>query len=578
MKTVLSFMKPYKLPAAVAFALMLVELAVELALPFLLGKMINEGVVNQDLSTILKWGSIMITLAFIAFIAGLINSFYASHVSWGFAYDLREKLFAKIQAFSFSHLNQYPTSALMTRFSNDIRQMQNTIYMLLRIMSKAPLIVIGGVVMAFIVNAKLAIIFLITVPLLVGFVLWVLQIASKLFQNVQKSVDTLNQVMQENLSGMRLIKAFSRRKHEEVRFKKANQSLAERTRSTFRFVEASMPVLLLVMNMSLLFIIWLGNAQVVAGTTNVGDVVAIINYALRVSMSISMFTFIIMAFSRMQASTKRVNDILHIHTEGAQNVDWSDTTVNHVQRGTISFQHVYFSYPAHKESVLHDITFNVKSGEKIAVMGATGAGKTSLFQLIPRLYKANHGIITIDDQDVTSYPLNQLRDSIGYVPQSPLLFTGMIKENIAWGKPRATMEEIIQAAKDAQIHETIMQLNERYETKVGQKGVNLSGGQKQRISIARALIRKPKILMLDDSTSALDLATESQLLEAIETYHCTTLIITQKISTAMRADRILLLDKGEILALGTHQFLLKSSELYQRIVESQFGKEVSHAK
>ncbi|KNE22046.1 ABC transporter ATP-binding protein [Virgibacillus pantothenticus] len=576
MKTVLAFLKPYKLPASVAFMLMLVELAVELLLPFLLGKMINEGVVNQDLSTILVWGSIMIGLALIAFIAGIVNSFYASHVSWRFAYDLREKLFAKIQAFSFAHLNQYPTSALMTRFTNDIRQMQNTIYMMLRIMSKAPLIVIGGVTMAFVVNAKLALIFLISVPLLVVFVLWVLKVASKLFHQVQKSVDKLNQVMQENLSGMRLIKAFSRRNYEEERFKEANQSLADKTKSTFRFVEASMPVLLFVMNISLLFIIWFGNSQVTAGSTNVGDVVAIINYALRVSMSISMFTFIIMAFSRMRASTKRVSDILRIETD-LQSTKTADTSAV-INQGAISFQQIHFTYPEHDKSVLHGVSFNIKSGEKLAVMGATGAGKTSLFQLIPRLYDASSGTITIDNKDITTYPLDQLRNSIGYVPQSPLLFTGTIKENITWGKPSATSEEMIQAAKDAQIHETILQLEQQYETKVGQKGVNLSGGQKQRISIARALIRKPKILMLDDSTSALDLTTEAHLLEAIDTYHCTTLIITQKVSTAMRADRILLLDNGKILALGTHQSLLESSKLYQRIVESQFGKEVSYAK
>ncbi|NBJ69191.1 MULTISPECIES: ABC transporter ATP-binding protein [Clostridia] len=576
MKTVLAFLKPYKLPASIAFMLMLVELAVELLLPFLLGKMINEGVVNQDLSTILVWGSIMIGLALIAFIAGIVNSFYASHVSWGFAYDLREKLFAKIQTFSFAQLNQYPTSALMTRFTNDIRQMQNTIYMMLRIMSKAPLIVIGGVTMAFVVNAKLALIFFISVPLLVVFVLWVLKVASKLFHQVQKSLDKLNQVMQENLSGMRLIKAFSRRNYEEERFKEANQSLADKTRSTFQFVEASMPVLLFVMNISLLFIIWFGNSQVTAGSTNVGDVVAIINYALRVSMSISMFTFIIMAFSRMRASTKRVSDILRIETD-IESTKTADTSLV-INQGAISFQQIHFTYPEHDKSVLHGVSFNVKSREKLAVMGATGAGKTSLFQLIPRLYDASSGTITIDNKDITTYSVDRLRDSIGYVPQSPLLFTGTIKENITWGKPSATLKEMIQAAKDAQIHETILQLEQQYETKVGQKGVNLSGGQKQRISIARALIRQPKILMLDDSTSALDLTTEANLLEAIDTYHCTTLIITQKISTAMRADRILLLDNGKILALGTHQSLLESSKLYQRIVESQFSKEVSYAK
>ncbi|NAP01459.1 ATP-binding cassette domain-containing protein, partial [Halomonas sp. MG34] len=419
-------------------------------------------------------------------------------------------------------------------------------FMILRIISKAPLIVIGGVTLAFIVDAKLSLVFLVTVPLLIGFILWILKIASGLFNKVQKSVDKVNRVMQENLAGMRLIKAFFRRKHEEERFTTANKELADRTRFTFRFVESSMPVLLFVMNLSLIFIIWFGNAQAIAGDTSVGNVVAIVNYALRVSMAISMFTFIIMAFSRMKASAERLSEVLNLE------VDLKDSdTVNHgvhVSKGSVAFQDVSFAYPDTEETVVKQMTFEVAAGEKLAVIGSTGSGKTSLFQLIPRLYDPTGGTVLVDDKQLTDYSLDELRGSIGYVPQSPLLFTGSVKDNIAWGKDQATTEEIVQAAKDAQIHDTILDLDNQYETRVGQKGVNLSGGQKQRISIARALIRKPKILMLDDSTSALDLATESRLLDAIDTYQCTMLIITQKISTAMRADRILLMDEGKLLA------------------------------
>lgn len=575
-RTVLSFLKPYKLPAILAYMLMLIELAVELLLPFFLGKMINNGVVNQDIGNIVMWGGIMIGLAFTAFIAGIINSFYASHVSWGFAHDIRERLFAKIQEFSFANLHKYPTSGLMTRFTNDVRQIQNTIFMILRIMSKAPLIVIGGVTMAFIVNAKLALIFLVTVPILIGFILWVLKIASRLFNNVQKSIDNVNRVMQENLAGMRLIKAFFRRNHEKTRFTEANKELASRTRFTFRFVESSMPVLLFVMNLSLIFIIWFGNTQAIAGETNVGDVVAIVNYAMRVAMSISMFTFIIMGLSRMKASADRISEVLHLKVD-LKDTNESDTTLK-VSHGSITFRDVSFSYPDSDKQVIDHVSFTVEAGERLAVIGSTGAGKTSLFQLIPRLYDAKTGQIKIDHKEIQAYSLDHLRGSIGYVPQSPLLFTGSITDNIAWGKNDATTEEITQAAKDAQIHDTIMELDQQYATRVGQKGVNLSGGQKQRISIARALIRKPKILMLDDSTSALDLTTESHLLTAIDSYDCTTLIITQKISTAMRADRILLLDEGKMLAIGSHEKLLETSELYQRLVESQFGKEYANAK
>lgn len=575
MKKVFSFLKPYKLAIIIAYTLTFIELAIELLLPFFLGKMINEGVGSQDLNNVVMWGMIMIGLSFIAFISGLINSFYASHTSNGFAYDIREKMFEKIQTFSFINLGKYPTSGLVTRFTNDVRQIQETIYMGLRIMVRAPLMVIGSVMMSFWINPKLSAIFLITVPLLIGFLLWVLKRSSKMFANVQQRVDKVNRVMQENLSGMRLIKAFFRRNYEEERFTKANQDLAITTRSTFRFVEASMPILLFVMNLSLIFILWFGNSQSIVGETNVGDVVTIINYALRITMAISMFTFIILAFSRMKASAGRLNEVLSVEVDLVDHKDSTKETT--IKQGKIDFMNVSFTYPNSQTPALNDISFTITPREKLAIIGATGAGKTTLFQMIPRLYDITNGSIYIDDLPITNYKLDELRGKIGYVPQSPLLFSGSITENIAWGKENATQEEIKQAAKKAQIHDLIMNLPNQYETKISQQGVNLSGGQKQRISIARALIRTPKILMLDDSTSALDLATETKLLSSIQNDHCTTLIITQKISTALNADRILLMDHGKILTLGTHKHLMEESELYHRIVESQFGKESPHA-
>jgi ATP-binding cassette subfamily B protein len=575
MKIVFSFLKPYKIPVFIAYTLTFIELIVELLLPFFLGKMINDGVVQQDLDNIVMWGSIMIGLTFVAFTAGIFNSFYASHASLGFAYDIRKQLFSKIQRFSFASLNHFPTSGMVTRFTNDVRQIQNTIFMALRIITKAPLIVIGGVVMSFIVNAKLALIFLITVPLLIGFVLWVLRIATRMFDQVQRRVDDVNRVMQENLAGMRLIKAFLRRDHEEKRFTKVNSDLAVMTRKTFRFIEASMPVLLFVMNLSLIFIIWFGHSLSVSGGTSVGDVVAIVNYAMRVAMSISMFTFIILAFSRAKASAERLSEVFAVQTDTHDgNVAGENAAVTD---GEIVFTDVSFTYPNTDKPVLSAVSFNASAGERLAVIGATGAGKTSLFQLLPRLYDTTAGHIQIDGRPIEAYTLDALRGSIGYVPQSPLLFTGTITENIAWGKKNASGTEIVQAAKDAQIHDTIMTLSDQYDTRIGQKGVNLSGGQKQRISIARALIRKPKLLMLDDSTSALDLATEGRLLAAIENYQCTTLIITQKISTAVRADRILLMDAGKLIAQGTHEELMQQFALYRDIVQSQFGKEDTHA-
>ncbi|WP_339178605.1 ABC transporter ATP-binding protein [Oceanobacillus sp. FSL W7-1293] len=575
MRKVFSYLRPYTFPSIIAFSLMLIELTVELLLPLFLGLMINQGVVNQDIQNISFWGSIMIGLALLSFLAGVLNSFLSSHVSFSYAYDLREELFSKIQNFTYAKLNKYPTSSLVTRFTNDIRQIQNTVFMVLRIMAKAPLTVLGGVIMAFVVNAQLALIFLVTVPLLILFLLWILKISSKLFKQVQSNVDDVNRVMQENLAGMRLIKAFTRRSTEENRFDGANRTLAVTTRKTFRIVESTGPVLLFVMNLSLIFIIWFGSIQTVNGQANIGEVVTMINYALRVAMAISMFSFIIMILSRTKASAERISEVLTEEDGEQEKLKQAGFSLS---KGRIVFENVSFRYPDALKETLSDISFSVNAGERLAIIGATGSGKTSLFQLIPRLYEPSKGNIYVDDIPLTDYSFKVLRDGIGYVPQTPLLFTGSIFDNIAFGKKDATMDEVIQAAKDAQIHDTIQHLEHQYETRVGQKGVNLSGGQKQRISIARALIRKPEMLMLDDSTSALDLATEARFLQALDHYPCTVLLITQKITTAKTSDRILLLDQGKVLDIGSHNELLDRSELYRAVAESQQEKEVLHAK
>lgn len=572
MKTILSFLKPYKLPIIIAYSLTFIELITDLLFPIFLGIIINEGILTNNRENLIMLGSIMLGITIFTFVAGIINSYFSSHVSISFAYDIREKLFKKIQNFTFEKLTLYPTSTLVTRFTNDVRQIQNTIFMSLRIMVRAPLLVIGSVIMALIVNVKISLIFLIIVPLLVAFLYWVLIKGSHMFNKVQESVDYVNRVIQENIAGMRIIKAFVRRDFENARFKKSNEQLAKETKDTFRFVEASMPILLFIMNISLIFILWLGNKQTIAGTTNVGDVVAIVNYALRTVMAISMFTFIALAFSRAKASAERLEQILLEDTA-------SDTIKEYGQKvlhGKIQFKDVSFTYPGESVPVIENISFSIHPGERLAVIGATGSGKTTLFQLIPKLYEPQKGQIFIDDYPLSDYHIEELRNSIGYVPQSPLLFTGTIAENIKFGKEDATDAEVMQAAIDAQIHETIEGFPEKYETNVGQRGVNLSGGQKQRISIARALIRKPKILMFDDSTSALDLTTESYLLDALHKYDCSTLMITQKISTAKQSDRILLIDEGKILAIGMHDELLKTSDLYQKIVESQFEKELPY--
>ncbi|MBM7704270.1 ABC transporter ATP-binding protein [Metabacillus iocasae] len=573
--SIFSFLKPYRLPMAVALLFMLTELIVELVHPLLMAKVIDEGIMQNDLVMVIKWGSIMIGMSLLAFVSGILNSFYASHVSQSYGYDVRRGLFSKIQSFSFSNLSQFPTSSLITRMTNDVTQTQNTIFMSLRIMLRAPLLVIGGVLMAFLVNAKLALVLMTVIPILLIFLMWMMKKGRVLFQAVQQKLDGVNSVMKENLSGMRIVKAFLRHDYEMNRFTKANEQLRGQTVRVLKVMEVTLPILLFVMNMSMLVVLWIGSFEVRSGNAQVGEIVAIINYAFRITSAFSIFSFIIMAFSRARASASRIQEVLETEVDLTDNMNDESFVV---QGGQIVFEDVSFHYPGTDQSVLQNISFTAEQGETVAILGATGSGKSSLFQLIPRLYDATSGAVFIDGRNVADVRAQDLRKSIGFVPQEALLFTGTIKENLAWGKEDATDDDMVQAAKDAQIHETIQKLPRKYETKIGQRGVNLSGGQKQRLSIARALIRKPSILLLDDSTSALDLKTEAKLLKALKTYTCTTLIITQKVSTAREANRILLLEDGKLVNQGTHEELVETSTLYQKIVQSQFGKEgLKHA-
>ncbi|MCU1807526.1 ABC transporter ATP-binding protein/permease [Cytobacillus firmus] len=573
MAKVLAFLKPYRIAVAIALSLMLTELAVELIQPLLMAKIIDEGILQNDLQEILKWGGIMLAASFAAFAAGVINSFYAAHVSQSFGFDVRKSLYDKVQSFSFANFNLFPTSSLITRMTNDITQLQNTVFMSLRIMMRAPLLIIGGLIMAFVVDVKLALILSAVAPFLFLFLFWVMGKGGALFKAVQEKLDSVNSVMQENLTGIRLIKAFVRRNHEVKRFARTNEDLRDGTVKALRLMEVTMPVLLFIMNLSILGVLWFGSIQVNAGDVKVGEVVAIVNYATRITAAFSIFSWIIMAFSRARASANRVTEVLDTEVDLTDSQESHDRKGLTVSRGEIHFKDVSFKYPGTSEKVLDGISFIIHPGETVAIMGATGSGKTSLFQLIPRLYDVTGGRVEIDGRDVRELKMENLRRKIGFVPQEALLFTGSVKENISWRKEDAAMEEITEAAVNAQIHETIMKLPQGYETRVGQKGVNLSGGQKQRLSIARALVRKPKILLLDDSTSALDMKTEAKLLNSLKQYTCTTMIITQKISTAMEADRILLLEDGVLLAEGDHETLLKTSGLYKRIFQSQSGEE-----
>jgi len=567
-KEVFSYVRPYKWTAIFALCLMLLELFVELVQPLIMAKIIDEGVRAQNQGMILQWGAVLLALSIVAFIAGVINSYFSSHTAQSFSYDLRNAMFDKIQSFTLATYQKFSTASLITRLTNDVTQVQTVLFMSLRIMLRAPLAVIGSIVMAFVVNAKLALFLVIGAPIIFIFLIFMVAKGVSYFGRVQKRVDRLNRVLQENLQAIRLVKAYLRGAYEATRFDEVASRLKMDTVKALRIMEYIMPVLLFIMNMSLLAVLWFGTKQIATGTTPLGDIVAIVNYAMRMTGSFSMFAFIIIFYARAKASAERMAEVLSMENE-VEDISHSEEVDSTMQYGELTFEHVCFTYPGGDAPVLSDVSFQVRSGEKLAIMGATGAGKSTLLQLIPRFYEVTQGRILVEGQDVQDWELQELREIIGYVPQQSLLFTGSIADNVRWGDTQAEMDAVLQATMQAQIHASVEDFPNGYDTKVGQKGVNLSGGQKQRLSIARALLRKGHILMLDDSTSALDVKTEQSLWEALSEEKATMLVVTQKIRTAKGADRILLIDAGKVVAYGTHEELLQTSTLYKKIAISQ---------
>lgn len=575
MKTVFSYVRPYKWPIAIALILMLIELSVELVQPLIIAKIIDDGIMKGDQSVIWTWGGVMMLMALIAFVSGATNSFFASHASQSFGFDVRSALFKQVQQFTVATFTKFPTAGLITRLTSDVTMVQNVLFMSLRIMLRAPLLVLGSVIMAFIVNAYLAMFLVIGAPFLIFFLYFMVKKGVSYFALVQVRLDRVNRVLQENLQAVRLVKAYLRGKFESSRFEKVSDLLKMDTVKAMRIMELILPLLLLVMNVSVLAVLWFGAREIQSNDAQIGELVAIINYAMRMTGAFSMFSFIIMAFARAKASSERMEEVLLVN-EGLER-DGDSGKMHGSAEGEISFHNVTFNYPNTVEPVLKNISFEVKSGEKLAIMGATGAGKSTLLQLIPRFFEVSTGSVKVDGKDVKKWSLDQLRQAIGLVPQQSILFTGSIYQNLAWGKMEASTQELQQAAQQAQIHSSIEQFAKGYDTRVGQKGVNLSGGQKQRLTIARALVRKPEILLLDDSTSALDVKTEAALWEALEKEQATMLVVTQKILTAKGADRILLLDNGQIVAYGPHEELLITSDLYRQIAETQQQEVPGHA-
>lgn len=571
MKTVFAYAKPYKIPIIFALFLMLLELTVELMQPLVIAKIIDDGILEGDQDRIVQYGIVLMALSFIALVSGIVNSYYAAHVSQSFSFDLRKAVYGKIQSFSLATFNKFPASGLITRLTSDVTLVQQILFMGLRIMLRAPLLVVGSMIMALVVNAKLAIYLVLVFPFLLAFLYFMVLKGVRYFSFVQQRLDRLNRMIQENLQAVRLIKAYLRGKYEANRFSEVADSLKIDTVKAFRIMETILPILLFGMNLSLLAVLWFGASHIQANGAQIGELVAIVNYAMRMTGAFSMFSFIIMAFARSKASSERIEEILL-----AENVLEKDGQGKQaaVENGSVVFENVSFSYPGTSAQVLKDISFEIKPNEKLAIMGATGSGKSSLLQLIPRFYDATEGSVRIHGIDVQEWSLPALRKSIGIVPQQSLLFTGTISDNLSWGKDKAVQDELEDAAMKAQIHDTVEHFPKAYGTRVGQKGVNLSGGQKQRLSIARALVREPSILILDDSTSALDVKTEAALWEELDRERATMLVVTQKIRTAMKADRILLLEEGEISAYGTHNELLETSALYRQIALSQQEEEV----
>ncbi|MEK3984023.1 ABC transporter ATP-binding protein [Paenibacillus sp. FSL K6-3166] len=572
MGLIFSFLKKYKVAAIAALVMMLIELAVELSQPLLISKIIDQGIKEQNSSVVWLWGGVLIGSAVVAFIAGVLSSFFAAHASQSFAFDLRDKLYEKVQSFTYAVFNRFATSSLITRLTGDVSQLQDTIFMSLRFMTRVPLVVVGSVIMALVVHVKLGLFLTVALPLLLLFLYFIMRKASLLFRNVQNRLDGVNGVIQENLTGIRLIRVFVRMGHEIGRFTVFSGNLMKSTVSALRLTETTMPFVMLIVNAAIMSILWFGRIEIANGDATLGETVAVINYSLRTIGALSAISGLVVTISRARASSQRITEVM---SAGA-GVKEGGTAKGEPIQGHVQFEDISFKYPESDISVLEDITFEVAAGERVAIMGATGSGKSSLVGLIPRLYEETDGIIRIDGQKSTNIDISRLRRSIGYVPQELQLFSGSIRDNIAWGNEYATQEQIEHAAAAAQIHATVMDLPKGYDTMLGQRGVNLSGGQKQRLTIARALVRKPAILILDDSTSALDAVTEGLLLEALKEISCTTFLITQKISSTASADLILLLDEGRLIGKGTHDELMTSSALYRKIYESQVEEAKQH--
>ena len=567
-----SYILPYKSAFILGPLMMVTEVLGEILLPKFMSMIINHGVAQKDGGYILKMGLVMAITSFLMAAGGILGAYFAAKASISFTSDLRRDLFARVQQFSFKNIDTFSTGSLVTRLTNDIQQVQNLIMMGLRMMLRAPGMFLGALVMAFWMNAELAAVILVVIPLLTAAIVWILRTAYPRFTAMQKALDTLNSGIQEVLTNVRVVKSFVREDYEEKRFADTNRELKEAGLRALKIVIATMPVMMFAMNVTTLAVVWFGGNLIIGGRMAVGDLTAFTTYIVQILMSLMMLSMVFLQSSRAMASIRRIDEVLD------EPIDLSDENASQkdrkVEKGRVEFKDVSFSYREGGEPVLSHISLTAEPGETIGILGAIGSGKTSLVQLIPRLYDVTEGSVRVDGIDVREYSLKNLRDGVGMVLQKNVLFSGTIEENLRWGDETATEEEVRRAAVYAQADSFVNSFAEGYKTEMGQGGVNVSGGQKQRLCIARALLKKPKILILDDSTSAVDTATEAAIRTAFreDLKDTTKFIIAQRLSSLEYADRILVLEDGRIIGEGTQEKLLASCEAYREIYETQYGK------
>ena len=544
------------------------EVIMEVSIPKAMSKIVDIGIANRDIDYVLKAGGVMVLMALASLFFGAMAAWTASIASMGFGRSVRQSLFYRVQDFSFSNIDRFSTSSLITRMTTDITNLQNAFMMVIRTLVRAPIMFISASVMAFSINAELSCIFLVAVPILGSVLAFTISKAHPRFKKMLRCFDKLNAKIQENLIGIRVVKAFVRGDYEDQNFDECADAVRQTQIRAERMVILNMPIMQMMVYLCIILVLWLGGNMIVAGQMGTGELVSFISYVNQILMSLMMIAF---SFTMLVISKASVSRIVEVLNDTPDIPDHKDSDIA-VSDGSIAFEDVSFSYQGDLgRCTLEHINLQIKSGETIGIIGGTGSAKSTLVHLIPRLYEATEGAVKVGGVDVKDYRQKTLRDQVAMVLQKNVLFSGTIRENLRWGNPDATDEEIVAACKAAQAHDFIMEFPNGYDTELGQGGLNVSGGQKQRLCIARALLKKPKIVILDDSTSAVDTATDSKIRAAFrkELSDTTTIIIAQRISSVSDADRIVVLEEGKISAVGTHDELLKSSEIYREVYESQ---------